>query len=87
MRYLVKNKLCNLIIDGDSCTNVASALMVDKLKLSTTDHLRPYKLQWLNNSGKVRVTKQVLISSKIGRYEDEALCDVELLQASHIILR
>ncbi|XP_027122069.1 uncharacterized protein [Coffea arabica] len=29
----------------------ASSLMVDNLRLPTRDHSRPYKLQWLNNSG------------------------------------
>nr|XP_027122206.1 uncharacterized protein LOC113739161 [Coffea arabica] len=49
-RCFVKQALCSVIIDSRSCTNVASSLMVDNLKLPTRDHLRPYKLQWLNNS-------------------------------------
>ena len=60
--------------------------MVDKLTLLTMNHPRPYKLQWLNNSVEVHVTNQVLISFKIGRYDDEVVCHVALLQASHIIL-
>ncbi|XP_071912236.1 uncharacterized protein [Coffea arabica] len=85
-RCLVQGKLCSLIINGDSCTNIASATMVEKLGLPTTEHPRPYKLQWHNNSGEVRVAKQVLVSFKIGRYEDEILCDVVPMHASHIIL-
>nr|XP_027071919.1 uncharacterized protein LOC113696736 [Coffea arabica]XP_027077003.1 uncharacterized protein LOC113700752 [Coffea arabica] len=50
-RCHVTNKVCSLVIDPGSCTNVASALMVEKLKLPTSEHPRPYKLQWLNNSG------------------------------------
>ncbi|XP_071918755.1 uncharacterized protein [Coffea arabica] len=50
-RCHVTNKECSLVIDPGSCTNVASALMVEKLNLPTSDHPRPYKLQWLNNSG------------------------------------
>ncbi|XP_071924800.1 uncharacterized protein [Coffea arabica] len=50
-RCHVTNKVCSLVIDPGSCTNVASALMVEKLNLPTSDHPRPYKLQWLNNSG------------------------------------
>ncbi|XP_071909695.1 uncharacterized protein [Coffea arabica] len=46
-----QDKVCSLVIDPGSCTNVASALMVEKLKLPTSEHPRPYKLQWLNNSG------------------------------------
>ena len=37
-RYLIKEKLCSLIIDGGSGTNVASATMVEKLNLPTTEH-------------------------------------------------
>nr|XP_027101382.1 uncharacterized protein LOC113721872 [Coffea arabica] len=52
-RCHVTNKVCSLVIDPGSCTNVASALMVKKLNLPTSEHPRPYKLQWLNNSGEV----------------------------------
>ncbi|XP_071923188.1 uncharacterized protein [Coffea arabica] len=50
-RCHVMDKLCSLVIDPGSCTHVASALMVERLNLPTSDHPRPYKLQWLNNSG------------------------------------
>ncbi|XP_071933062.1 uncharacterized protein [Coffea arabica] len=50
-RCHVTNKVCSLVIDPRSCTNVASALMVEKLNLPTSEHSRPYKLQWLNNNG------------------------------------
>ena len=70
-----------MIIDGGSCTNVASTTMVEKLGMPTSKHPRPYKLQWLNDSGEVRVNKQVLVSCSIGKYEDEVLCDVVPMQA------
>ncbi|XP_071902760.1 uncharacterized protein [Coffea arabica] len=82
----VKDKTCSLIIDSGSCTNVASALMVEKLALPTLRHPLPYKLQWLNESGEVRVTKQVVIPFRIGKYENEVLCDVVPMHASHILL-
>ena len=72
----VNNKVCSLIIDGESFTNVASALLVEKLQLPTLKPPRPYKLQWLNDSGEVKVKKQVLVSFSIGKYHDEVLCDV-----------
>ncbi|XP_071914031.1 uncharacterized protein [Coffea arabica] len=52
-RCHVTNKVCSLVIDPGSCTNVASALMVEKLNLPTSEHPRSYKLQWLNNSGEI----------------------------------
>ena len=42
-RCHVQNKVCSVIIDGRNCTNVASTT-VEKLRMSTTKHPRPYKL-------------------------------------------
>ena len=85
-RCLIDNKLCSMIIDGGSCTNVINASLVDKLGLKTTKHPRPYRLQWLNNCGDIKVTRQAMIAFSIGRYHDEVLCDVVPMQASHILL-
>ena len=85
-RCFVHNKVCSVIIDGGSCTNVASTTLVEKLGLPLLMHPRPYKLQWLNDSGEVKVNKQVLVSFQIGKYEDEVLCDVVPMQAGHLLL-
>ncbi|XP_040955920.1 uncharacterized protein [Gossypium hirsutum] len=85
-RCQVRGKLCSVIIDGGSCTNVASTLMVEKLNLPTTKHPNPYKLQWLNDGGELNVTKQVLVSFSIGKYFDEVLCDVVPMHAGHLLL-
>jgi hypothetical protein len=60
--------------------------MVNKLGLPTILHSKSYKLQWLNDSGEVRVTKQVLVAFQIGKYEDEVVCDVVSMQAGHLLL-
>ncbi|XP_010550291.1 PREDICTED: uncharacterized protein LOC104821189 [Tarenaya hassleriana] len=78
--------VCGMIIDSGSCTNVASAYMVKTLDLSTEKHPHPYKLQWLNNSGELKVTERVKIPFSIGKYRDEVLCDVVPMQAGHILL-
>ncbi|XP_052877270.1 uncharacterized protein LOC128283892 [Gossypium arboreum] len=85
-RCQVQGKVCSIIIDGGSCTNVASTLMVEKLGLSTTKHPNPYKLQWLNDGGELKVTKQVLVSFSMGKYSDEVLCDVVPMHAGHLLL-
>jgi hypothetical protein len=85
-RCYVRDKVCSVIIDGGSCTNVASTTMVNKLGLPMTLHLKLYKLQWLNDSGEVRVTKQVLVAFRIGKYEDEVVCDVVPMQAGRLLL-
>ncbi|XP_010523241.1 PREDICTED: uncharacterized protein LOC104801624 [Tarenaya hassleriana] len=60
--------------------------MVKKLGLTTEKHPHPYKLQWLNNSGEIKVTERVKIPFSIGRYQDEVLCDIVPMQAGHILL-
>ena len=75
-----------MIIDGGSCTDVASNTLVKKLGLPLLKLPRPYKLQWLNDCGEVKVNKQVLVSFSIGRYSDKVLCDVVPMHASHILL-
>ncbi|XP_072076494.1 uncharacterized protein [Arachis hypogaea] len=85
-RCLVGEKVCSLIIDGGSWTNVASTLMVEKLGLTCVRHPKPYTLQWLNDSGEIKVDKQVTIAFSVGKYVDEALCDVVPMQACHLLL-
>ncbi|XP_031378486.1 uncharacterized protein LOC116193880 [Punica granatum] len=80
------DQVCRLIIDGGSTVNVASKLMVEKFGLSTQKHSMPYRLQWLNESGELKVTKQVLIPFSIGKYHDEVLCYVVPMIASHLLL-
>ena len=75
-RCHVLDKVCSMIIDGGSCTNIASTTIVKKLGLATTSHPRPYKLQWFNDGGEVRVNRQVLVTFRVGKYEDQVLCDV-----------
>ncbi|XP_039067569.1 uncharacterized protein LOC120213526 [Hibiscus syriacus] len=78
--------VCVVIIDSGSSTNVASTVMVDKLGLKTTKHPNPYKLQWLNDAGELRVTKQVLVPFSIGKYKDEVMCDVVSMDATLLLL-
>ena len=75
-----------MIVDGGSCTNAASETLVEKLSLPMIEHPRPYQLQWFNDSGGMMVTHQVLVSFQIGKYEDEVLCDVVPMEATHILL-
>jgi len=70
-RCLINDKVCSMIIDSGSCTNIASVTLVRKLGLNTVKHERPYQLQWLNECGVVRVNRQVMISFSVGKYNDE----------------
>ena len=85
-RCHIKDKVCNLIIDSESCTNVAITLMAEKLGLSILKHPNPYRLQWLNDCRDIRVTKKLLVSFSIGKYKDEVFCDVAPRYVGHILL-
>ena len=65
-RCKLADKICNLIIDGGSCTNVASTKMVSKLKLATIEHPKPHSLQWLKKGNEVTVSKQILVPFQLG---------------------
>ena len=83
----MNGKVCSLIIDGGSCTNVASTRLVEKLGLKTTPHPKPYKLQWLSDNDELVVDKQVLLTFSIGKYVDELLCDMAPMEVGHVLLR
>ncbi|XP_057990739.1 uncharacterized protein LOC110655165 [Hevea brasiliensis] len=85
-RCLVNEKLCSMIVDSGSYCNVVSSLLVEKLRLPTTLHPKPYGLQWLNDCGKLRVIKQVLVPFSIGKYHNEVVCDVVPMVATHLLL-
>ncbi|XP_074303710.1 uncharacterized protein LOC141638206 [Silene latifolia] len=85
-RCKVNSRICTLIIDSGSCTNVIAKDVVAKLKLPTKNHPKPYKLHWLDGNNGVMVKKQALISLQLGPYKDEILCDVIPMNACHILL-
>ncbi|XP_060183406.1 uncharacterized protein LOC132613407 [Lycium barbarum] len=66
-RCKILDKVCSLIIYGGSCTNAVSQFLVESMKFPTRKHTSPYKLQWLNECGEIRVTKQAIIKFSIGR--------------------
>jgi hypothetical protein len=85
-KCVIKEHSCRLIIDGGSYNNLASSDMVGKLALTIKPHPHPYHIQWLNNSGKVKVTKLVRINFAIGSYHDVVDCDVVPMDACNILL-
>jgi hypothetical protein len=74
------------IIDGGSCNNLVSTDFVAKIGLMTHLHTHPYYIQWLNNSGKAKVTHTARVHFSIGTYHDYADCDVVPMQACSLLL-
>ena len=72
-RCMIMRKICSLVIDGGSCTNVASQRLIEKLALKTSPHPRLYKLQCLSENKELVVDRHVLICFFIGKYIDKML--------------
>ncbi|XP_071694869.1 uncharacterized protein [Rutidosis leptorrhynchoides] len=76
-----------MIIDGGSCENVVSSIMVEKLGLKTEAHPEPYQLTWLKKGNHIKVTKRCLVKFYISsKYNDEVWCEVIPMDACHILL-
>jgi hypothetical protein len=86
MFLIINNCRIHTIIDGGSCNNLVSEDFMTKIGLSTCPHTHPYYIQWLNNSGKAKVTHIVRVHFFIGTYHDYADCDVVPMQACSLLL-
>jgi hypothetical protein len=84
--FVVKDCHVRTIIDRGSCNNLVSADFVVKIGLMTRLHTHPYYIQWLNNSGKAKVTHTACIHFSIDTYHDYADCDVVPMQACSLLL-
>ena len=82
---MIKDKLCRIIVDNGSCNNIASQELVERLGLKQQRHPSPYKMQWLNECGALRVTNMVTVPFSIGRYNDQVEFDVVPMQACQLL--
>jgi hypothetical protein len=84
--FAIENRRARVIIDGGSCNNLVSSDLVKKLGLTTRPRPHPYHIQWINDSGKVKVTHMVRVHFSIGMYSDYADCDVVPMEACSLLL-
>jgi hypothetical protein len=85
-RAKVQDKVVKVIIDGGSCHNLVSREMVEKLGLKLQLHRHPYHVQWLNESGDIKIGYKVKVLFKIGEYVDTVECDVAPMSICHMLL-
>ena len=86
MFLIVKDCRVRTIIDSGSCNNLVSSDLVKKLGLTTRAHSKPYYHEWLNNSGKEKVTRSARIHFFIRSYHDYANFVVVPMQACSLLL-
>ena len=84
--FVVKERRCRVMIDGETCNNLASLEMVEKLGLTTQPHPHPYYMQWVNSWDKIKVTEIARIEFSIGLYKDSAEFDIVPMQACQLLL-
>ena len=82
----VHDKVCKLIIDGGSFTNVISSDLVHALSLSTWRLPSPCYMQWMNQSGTLKITHRARVKFSIGNYMDTVDCAVAPMNACHLLL-
>lgn len=58
-------KACKVIIDGGSFHNLASIELCQKLKLKYLPHPNPYFIQWLSDSGEMKLSHMVCVEFQI----------------------
>src|SRR4051812_49420523 len=80
------NKACKVIIDGGSCRNLASKELCAKLNLKYLPHPTPYYVQWLSDSGEMKVNHMVRVNFEIGPYKDSIDFDVVPMTVCHLLL-
>jgi hypothetical protein len=75
-----------LIIDGGSFANVLSSDLVNALSLSTRRLPTPRYIQWMSQSGTLKITHKARVEFSVGTYIDTVDCDVAPLSACHLLL-
>jgi hypothetical protein len=83
---IVQERSIRIIIDSGSCNNLVSTMLVEKLSLPTRKHSNPYHIQWLNDGGKIRVSRSVCVPFSIDAYSDYVDCDVVPMEACFLVL-
>ncbi len=86
IRCLIKEKICNVIIDSGSCCNIVTREVVERFALPQEPHPCPYNLQWLNSEAPLKVTHQAKVTFEIGPYKDTISCDIVPMEACHLLL-
>jgi hypothetical protein len=82
----IKDKVCKLIIDGGSFVNDISSNLVHSLSLSMRRLSTPRYMQWMNQSGTLKITHKVRVNFSVEKYVDSVDCDVAPVSTCHLIL-
>ena len=82
----MNQKTCLVIVDGGSSANCISVDFCLKARIPTEPHPKPHKIQWLDEGGVIKVTKQAKVLLNFGPFSYTVLCEVVPMEACHILL-
>ncbi|XP_056176570.1 uncharacterized protein LOC130140664 [Syzygium oleosum] len=86
-RCNISGKVCDVIIDSESCENIVSQVFVDHLQLKTEVHPSPYTIGWIHKGPELKVTQICHLPISIGKtYKYMIIYDVVEMDACHILL-
>ena len=74
-------RVCKVIIDGGSFINAISSDIVHALSLSTRRLPTPCYMQWMNQSGTLKITHKARVKFSIGNYVDIVDYDIAPVSA------
>nr|GEV04109.1 zf-CCHC domain-containing protein [Tanacetum cinerariifolium] len=84
-KCLVNEKICYMIIDGESCQNLVSKALVKAFKLPIEPHLSPYQIGRIKKDLALKVTEICKVPLAIGKHYNELVTfdvvDMEEFQA------
>lgn len=88
LKIRVKQKVINAIVNTRSQTNLISTSLVQKLRLETTPHSKPYPLGWIHKDVEMRIDYQCTFKFTItNKYIDEVTTEVVPLDICHHFLK
>jgi hypothetical protein len=73
-------------MDGGSFPSAVSSDLVNALSLSTWRLPMACYIQWMNQSGTLKITQKVGIKFLVGSYANVVDCDVAPVSARHLLL-
>ena len=83
----IKDKVCNLIMDGGNRENMVSSEAVKKFQLKTKSHPKPCKLIWLHKDIEVIMDRHCLVLFSMSkRCFDNVWCDMVYMNTCHLLL-
>ena len=86
-RCIIQGKVCSLIVENESCINMAFVTLIEKLGLQTSVYPHPYCIQWLNHGRCLQANSRCLVSFLVGKnYFNKVWYDIIPKNVCHVLL-